>query len=102
MSITLTFATTITFVVYGIIGYCTFRIHQTLTENAKRQVRKESSHVKQITMVMVMQAVLPFMVLALPILIVTAFSFLGVSIEFVGYLITISLSWTPVKSKSRF
>jgi hypothetical protein len=94
--LTLCAGTITTVAVYTIIGFTTYCIHQTLAENARRQVRRESSHVRQITLIMIIQALLPFFALATPILVVTLFSVLGVSVQLVGYLITLSISYTPV------
>ncbi|KAI6184412.1 hypothetical protein M3Y97_00593400 [Aphelenchoides bicaudatus] len=95
-TLTLIFCSSIAIAAYLVIGLATYRIHQMLAENARRQVRKESSHVRQITLVMIIQALLPFFALAVPILVVTICMFARISIEMVGYLITLSISWTPV------
>ncbi|KAI6218290.1 hypothetical protein M3Y95_01174300 [Aphelenchoides besseyi] len=98
MSLCMASACLMTTAVYSTIAYCTYKIRQTLKENARRQSRrKESRRVTfQITMVMICQATLPFIVLALPILLVTILNLFNVGMQHVGDMITLTMSWTPV------
>ncbi|KAI6226196.1 hypothetical protein M3Y99_01319300 [Aphelenchoides fujianensis] len=96
MNLTMFSGTAMTVAVYATITYCTIRINQTLKENARRRAKKESRRVtRQIALVMILQATLPFIVLALPVLLISILTFLSLEMNLMGPATTLSMSWTP-------
>ncbi|KAI6184411.1 hypothetical protein M3Y97_00593300 [Aphelenchoides bicaudatus] len=87
---------TIICVVYGIVIFCTLKIRETLRENAKRRQKKESKRTAtQVTRVMILQAVSPFIFFALPSILVTIASFVNLNTKILGVWITLNLYWSP-------
>ncbi|KAI6179329.1 hypothetical protein M3Y98_00598700 [Aphelenchoides besseyi] len=94
MNVCLASACMMTIAVYSAIAYCTYKIRQTLKENARRQSKRKES--RRVTFQITLVATLPFIVLALPILLVTILNLFNVGMQHVGDMITITMSWTPV------